>query len=455
MLEVEREEAPTPRALRAVPGTSRDDLDLERVNDYIQHLNWPVRVETLKADLESAQPFLERRGLLRGGEVTQLGLLIASSEPEAYLGARGRVKLETPSGTSDYTGSLISVLEDSLTGLLRAVRSETTASQPDFLGVSLPDQVLRQALHNAVAHRDYSVNRPITLRVTASGEVTLSHPGRIPAPLLAESADAELPLRGILTAVEPPNPWLTDLLQVFRKWDGRRVGTTTLQQHCLYEQLDLPFYRFEGGEVRLTLRPGTLLDAAMEARFQSCDAYLEYANRGQPFTRTQQFLLAYLMKSEWAHTRGSYTLQLSPESPAYPELVGLARAGLVIPHPAGTPERPLYVVHRLLMRRDFSAELEERLGPVIHELSATNREILSEAYRQEAFSRAKSCTPARAALCLWCERSAGATEVEPFEQFEVRVRHAFNRLKRAGFLVKPRRGRGYVLNAEYGKGRLF
>jgi hypothetical protein len=450
VLEVEREDAPTPRALRAVPGTSLDDLDLERVNDYIQHLNWPVRVETLKSDLESARPFLERRGLLRDGEVTQLGLLLASPHPEAYLGARSAVRLETPGSTETYQGSLIPVLEESLTALLRSVRAEAARVASATL---LPDEVLRQAVQNSVAHRDYAVNRPLVVRTGASGRVTLAHPGRFPAALLVQSADPDLPLRGLLPLVEPANPWLTDLLHVYRKWDGRQVGVTTLLRACLEEQLDLPYYRLEGGEVRLTLRPGSPLDAAMEARLQSCDAYLEYANRGEALSRSQQRALAYLMKAEWAHRQGAYTLLLTGGTPAEADLSYLARLGLIVPHPAGTPERPLYVAHRLLMRRDFSAELEQRLGPVFHELNAANQALLMEAYRQEAFSRWKACTPARAALCLWAERTAGAAEAEPLEPFQEHVRAGLGRLRRAGFLVRTRRG--YVVNADYGQGRLF
>lgn len=453
MLEVEREEIPTPRALRAVPGTSLDDLDLERVNDYIQHLNWPVRVETLKADLESARQFLERRQLVRDGEVTQLGLLVAGPQPEAYLGARSKVRLETLAGTNEFTGSLVPVLEASLTSLLRLMRTAPGATEAEV--VPVPDEVLRQAVHNAIAHRDYTVNKPTTLHVSASGEVTLSHPGRFSPQLLLASADPAFPLRGILPAIDPPNPWLTGVLHVFRKWDGRRVGTTTLLHHCLTEQLDLPFYQVEQGEVGLTLRAGTLLDPAMEARLHSMDAYLESRNGGQALTREQQLVLAYLMNSEWAHRRGQYTLLLTAESPLFADVLGLARAGLVVPHPNGTTERPLFVPHRLLMQREFPNELEARLGPVVQELSDPNRKLLSEVYRQEAFSKSKSATASRTALCLWSEHRAGLREAGDPEPFQEQIRRGFNRLKRAGLLVRAPHGRGYVLNGEYGKGRLF
>jgi hypothetical protein len=342
------------------------------------------------------------------------------------------------------------VLEASLTSLLRAVRLPAEAAP-----ATVPDEVLRQALHNAIAHRDYALNKPTTIRVSTGGEVTVSQPGRFPPPLLVESQSLEPSFRGLLPAVEPPNPWLTPLLRVFRKWDGRRVGMTTLLQHCLTEQLDLPLYRLTGGEVRLTLRAGTLLDPAMEARLQSADAFLESRNGGEALTREQQLVLAYLMNAEWASERGQHTLLLTAESPVYPELLALARAGLVTPHPAGSMERPFYVPHRLLMQRDFSDDLEARLGPVVHELNDANRKLLSAVFRQEAFSRAQSGTAVRTALCLWCEHRAGNPEAEAPEPFQEQVRHAFNRLKRAGFVVRASRGRGYVLNPEYGKGRLL
>lgn len=54
-----REESWHVRELRPVAGTTIDDVNLEALNDYVQQLNRPVRVETIKPDLEAARGFLE------------------------------------------------------------------------------------------------------------------------------------------------------------------------------------------------------------------------------------------------------------------------------------------------------------------------------------------------------------------------------------------------------------
>ena len=56
-----REEWKQARELQTMPGTSLDSLDLEKLNDYILRLNRAARIETLKADLVTARPFLERQ----------------------------------------------------------------------------------------------------------------------------------------------------------------------------------------------------------------------------------------------------------------------------------------------------------------------------------------------------------------------------------------------------------
>jgi hypothetical protein len=40
--------------LQVLPGTTVNDLDVEKLNEYITHLNQPGRVETIKPDLKAA-----------------------------------------------------------------------------------------------------------------------------------------------------------------------------------------------------------------------------------------------------------------------------------------------------------------------------------------------------------------------------------------------------------------
>ncbi|MDV7400640.1 hypothetical protein RZS08_55000, partial [Arthrospira platensis SPKY1] len=86
-----KEETLHARELRIVPAATVDDLDLDRLNEYIQNLNRTVRVETIKPDLAAARPFLERKTFIKDGAVTTLGMLVCGRHPGDHLGFRCQV----------------------------------------------------------------------------------------------------------------------------------------------------------------------------------------------------------------------------------------------------------------------------------------------------------------------------------------------------------------------------
>ena len=70
-----------PASSSPFPGLSEANLDLAKLNQFIYRLNQPVQVETMKADLAQARPFLERRCFIKDGAVTVLGALVCAQHP--------------------------------------------------------------------------------------------------------------------------------------------------------------------------------------------------------------------------------------------------------------------------------------------------------------------------------------------------------------------------------------
>ena len=79
------------RELQIVETASLNDLDLDRLNEFIASLNRQVRIETLKPTIEAALPFLVKRGFVRDDKVTTLGLLVCGQSPERWLNFRCQV----------------------------------------------------------------------------------------------------------------------------------------------------------------------------------------------------------------------------------------------------------------------------------------------------------------------------------------------------------------------------
>ena len=72
-----REEWKRARELYPVDKATIEDLDLDKLNEYIQSLNQSTRIETLKSDLKSAIPFLSRKFFInKEQKPTLLGMLV-------------------------------------------------------------------------------------------------------------------------------------------------------------------------------------------------------------------------------------------------------------------------------------------------------------------------------------------------------------------------------------------
>ena len=396
---------------RTVPGTSLADLELEQVNRYIERLNRPVRVETLKADLAGARPFLERQGFVREGEVTQLGLLTCGADPAAYLGDRCRVRLmvDAPTGREEglLAGPLPTVAETCERFLARRAGLEAAIAWP--------------LVQHALLHRDYTLPRPITLTLRPECSLTITYPGAFEAEVATGLLAEVLARYGIEAELPAVAGW------------------------CLDHGLNPPEYSHQAGDVTARVVAGSLVDEPVRASLAAHDRYLLERTEGTLLTHEQERLLAYALKSAWARARGAAPLALPPG--ARPEAEELERWGLLRRSGADTTPDPV------LIRRDYPEALLERIGPAADELDALNRAIMNAVYRYGAYSR-KGVAPGRGiALLLWCERPAPALEADQLEPFCLRVRKRIARLRRAGFLQST--GSGYRLAPDYRSGRLF
>ena len=86
-----RAELELARELKNVEDATVEDLDIDKLNDYIQRLNQGMKVETLKADIQSAMSFLERKKFVVNGRPTLLGMLVCGINLYDFIGGRCQV----------------------------------------------------------------------------------------------------------------------------------------------------------------------------------------------------------------------------------------------------------------------------------------------------------------------------------------------------------------------------
>ncbi len=457
-----KEEAAHARELQPMPGLTESNLDLTKLNQFIFQLNQPVPVETMKSDLEQARPFLERRCFVKDGAVTVLGALVCARHPGDCLGFRshlhGYVDVPQPTDNTDpaarvvhdkqdFIDNVLQLMEAGLGYLLRNIQVGVTAhdggtSQPQY-----PGALLRETVNNALAHRDYAIDRQVILAIKPGQHIAIRNPGTFRKRLLIEAPDDPIPVRRILPEAKPRNPKLADVLRVFRKWEGRGIGMATLVNLSLQDQMDLPYYRLLSEEVGLYLCTGRLLDERMERLFHSFDGYIEERLQGNAPTKEQKLVLSYLMKSEWANEKLEYTILLTPDNNHFSALLELERSQLIHRHMASTANYPIYLADRVLMSRGYLTELRALLGPKFDVLDPLSKHVLGVVFRFNHYAKAKTVSAKLASYSLWYEGAGAPGGIEQFDAFSRKVRYVFNKLEKSGFIRKKVGARGYLLRS--------
>lgn len=451
-----KEEATHAKELQPVAGMTESDLDLTKLNHFIFHLNQPQPIETLKPDLASARAFLERRCFVKDGAVTILGALVCGDHPGDRLGFRSHVHgyVDAPQQIAqdkqDFVDNVLQLMESGLGYLLRNIQVSINARGGGTAVPQYPEEVLRETVNNALAHRDYSVNKQVTLAIKPGVHIAIRNPGRFRTNLIIEDGNAQIPVRRILPEAKPRNPKLADVLRVYRKWEGRGIGMATLVNLCLENRIDLPYYRIYTEEVCLHLCAGRLVGERMERLFQSFDRHIEERLEGVAPTEEQKLVLAYLIKSEWVNEELGYTILLTPDNNHFSALRVLEKAKLISKHALSTAAYPIYIADRVLVQRSYISELRELFGEDGFDgLDATAKGALGVVYRHNRFSSVRHVSAKQTAFALWYDRAGSEGDIKEFDAFYRKVRNTFNKIERSGFVAKVEGTRGYVLRTDY------
>lgn len=449
-----KEEALHARELQPVSGLTEADLDLDKLNKFIFHLNQPVPIETMKSGIDQARAFLERRCFIKDGSITTLGALVCAGHPGDHLGFRAQLHgyvdapQEVARDKQDFVDNVLQLMDSGLGYLLRNIQVGISRSEDGESGPEYPREVLAETVNNALAHRDYSIDRQVIVAVKPGSHVSIQNPGSFRGPLLVQRARGPgnpIPIHRILPEAKPRNPKLADVLRVFRKWEGRGIGMATLVNLALADRIGLPYYNLGTEEVTLYITAGPLVDERMMRLFKGYERFISDKLSGNELSKPQQRVLSYLIKSEWANELLRYSILLTPDNNHFGELVALELAGLIEKHPAGTDTHPVYVADRTLMRKDYLAELRELFGGAFDALDPLAKDILGVVFRFNNYSSVQTVSAKEASFQVWAERD-DAGGIKEFDAFYRKVRNVFNKLQKAGFVKRRVGTHGYELD---------
>ncbi len=446
--------------LQKIKDAGLEQVNIDRLNEYILQINKLQKIETLKPSLEEAATFLERKRFLIDKQLTLLGGLVCGTYPGDLLGFRSHVHgyVNTSSVSTivqdkqDLVDNVLPLLEQANAYVLRNIHTGISASQGGTFQPQYPEAVLRETINNAIAHRDYGINKQIVIAITPGQRIEISNPGRFKQQLLisypATPHTSAISLLRVVPETKPRNPKLADVLRVYRKWEGRGIGMSTLVSLSLENQLNLPYFKFKSDEVTLVLQAGLLVDERIAELFESRDAYIaKKLGSFEQLTPEKKAVLAYLIKSEWANQEGKFCILLTPDNNHVQAIKSLESAGLISRDARSPDLYPIYLADRHLLSDDFATELRERFGEDFDKLELLWRKVLAVIYRYNNFSSRQLASANQTSFALWASEGRSQTDIHAFDSFKRNIRRIFVRLESQGFIEQApgSRAKGYVL----------
>ena len=308
-----------------LPEARLDDLDPRE----IEHLRETIRTNRARVDLAGLddRALLGALGLTAEAGVTLAAvLLVGSRSALARFAPRHEVVLLRRRGSTDYDlrrdlrQPLLTLLDEAR-HVLEANARLSTIKPPGFQQLEIPDigwATTREALLNALTHRDYFLNQSIHLDLYED-RIEISSPGGFIGGVTPGNVLRHEPVRR--------NPLLADVLQHLGLVNRAGIGVDQIFEQQLSDGKDLP--RYEADESNVSVR----LPIAVHAGFAQC---VYETRRGGESLELDDLIALRGILSRGALDRWSAAelLQL-PEGAAAARLISLRERGFLVPQGRG------------------------------------------------------------------------------------------------------------------------
>jgi predicted HTH transcriptional regulator len=452
-----RSELELARELKHIKGVSTTDLDVDKLNDYIQRLNQGMKVETLKADIESAKSFLERKKFIVNGVPTLLGMLVCGNNLYDYVGGRCQVdgfvesQIQIAGNKKIFKDNIISLLESSIGFVYTNISTGISSEKGGSTIFEYPERLIRETINNALAHRDYSVDKFVNITIKPSEHIEIRNPGRFRQEQLLR-IEGEIPIRRIIPIPKAHNPRLADILKSFDRWEGKGWGMSSLTNMALENEVDLPYYLlYAEQDVGLFISQGKVLDEETVWWLNSFGGYTYKKTNGRELTVEQKTALAYFFKSERLNRNEKYTIALTPDNNHFSVIKELEGWGLIEKLEKSPSLYPTYIVNRVLTKFDFTNELRNVFGGAFDNLGILYKDVLNTIYHFNEFGKnIKDINAAQVGDFLFFRKNQKIENVKKYNDFKRKVRGVISNLTNKGFLIKSVDGRpSYFINENF------
>ena len=262
--------------IRPVDRASLTSLDTEKVNEYLER----KKSERPNLAVTSKNQQYELTGITRDGQITMTSLLLFGVYPQAYYPQLSIIATCVPGSEMGIVdgrgnrftdsrrieGTLTDMLDEALKFVRKNMRIATRIDAATGQRVDVPQypmDAVREAILNALVHRDYSFHTegmPIQL-VMYSDRLEITNPGGLYGRLTIDQ----------LGNVQPDtrNPVLVTAMETLGKTENRYSGIPTIRYAMKKLSLPEPLFVDARGKFTVTLFNGFGMPVGVEERSQS------------------------------------------------------------------------------------------------------------------------------------------------------------------------------------------
>jgi ATP-dependent DNA helicase RecG len=211
-----------------------DEFNEIKVKDFTLEVKVARKIDLTYSTLPE---FFQRLGLLNENKPTSVAILCFSKSPQMYFPFAfvkcGRVK-DGIADEKEITGTLLDQVHGTLEFLKNNITLSHTVSENGkrIEHWEIPIEVLREAVVNAIVHRDYEITSPIYVKVF-DDRIEIINPGKLLSPLTPEKLKKEHP--SILR-----NPKIANIFFLYGFVERWGYGTNKIVELCIRNGLREP-----------------------------------------------------------------------------------------------------------------------------------------------------------------------------------------------------------------------
>lgn len=242
--------------------TSWDEQIIEEANfeDIDKNkLKNSLKLATLKRNLDldpktPVEEALSRLDLLRNGKLTNAAILLFGKNPQKFVlqattqcGKFKGIDTTEFEDIHDFEGNIIEQRDDALRFAKKHIRRSAKIEDSDRVEeFEYPIEAIREAITNAICHRDYRINSNVQLRIF-DDRMEIWGCGPLPNPLTVED------LKTTHESIRR-NPLIAKFffkIGFIERWG---TGTQRIIKFCLENGLPEPLFEIKSGSLVVTLR---------------------------------------------------------------------------------------------------------------------------------------------------------------------------------------------------------